>query len=149
MKSVSYTHLHLPHDTPVPQADFVLRPWGRKHADGAYAWGTGVSLSVSYTHLAVRFCETVLHPICCVIVDYLHSRNRSLSDRERNICMVRSVSYTHLLSDVDMTLQDMDAIGVTYGPGLVGALLVGVAEAKAISYAVSYTHLFRESMKKI
>ena len=31
--------------------------------------------------------------------------------------------------------QDIDAIGVTYGPGLVGALLVGVAEAKAISYA--------------
>ena len=29
----------------------------------------------------------------------------------------------------------MDAIGVTYGPGLVGALLVGVAEAKAIAYA--------------
>lgn len=36
-----------------------------------------------------------------------------------------------------MTLQDMDAIGVTYGPGLVGALLVGVAEAKAISYAAN------------
>ncbi len=34
-----------------------------------------------------------------------------------------------------MTLDDLDAIGVTYGPGLVGALLVGVAEAKAISYA--------------
>jgi N6-L-threonylcarbamoyladenine synthase len=34
-----------------------------------------------------------------------------------------------------MTLDDIDAIGVTYGPGLVGALLVGVAEAKAISYA--------------
>ncbi|MFP3153477.1 tRNA (adenosine(37)-N6)-threonylcarbamoyltransferase complex transferase subunit TsaD [Lachnospiraceae bacterium ZAX-1] len=33
------------------------------------------------------------------------------------------------------TLDDMDAIAVTYGPGLVGALLVGVAEAKAISYA--------------
>lgn len=32
-------------------------------------------------------------------------------------------------------LQDMDAIAVTYGPGLVGALLVGVAEAKAIAYA--------------
>ena len=41
------------------------------------------------------------------------------------------------LSDADMTLQDMDAIGVTYGPGLVGALLVGVAEAKAISYAAN------------
>lgn len=38
------------------------------------------------------------------------------------------------LSDAGMTLEDMDAIGVTYGPGLVGALLVGVAAAKAISY---------------
>lgn len=39
------------------------------------------------------------------------------------------------LSDASVTLDDMDAIGVTYGPGLVGALLVGVAEAKAIAYA--------------
>ncbi len=38
------------------------------------------------------------------------------------------------LSEANVTLQDIDAIGVTYGPGLVGALLVGVAEAKAISY---------------
>lgn len=42
---------------------------------------------------------------------------------------------TQALKDAKMTLDDMDAIGVTYGPGLVGALLVGVAEAKAISYA--------------
>lgn len=39
------------------------------------------------------------------------------------------------LSAANMKLEDMDAIGVTYGPGLVGALLVGVAAAKAISYA--------------
>lgn len=39
------------------------------------------------------------------------------------------------LADADVTLDDLDAIGVTYGPGLVGALLVGVAEAKAIAYA--------------
>ncbi len=39
------------------------------------------------------------------------------------------------LSTAKVTLQDIDAIGVTYGPGLVGALLVGVAEAKAISFA--------------
>ena len=39
------------------------------------------------------------------------------------------------LKEAQMTLSDIDAIGVTYGPGLVGALLVGVAEAKAISYA--------------
>lgn len=39
------------------------------------------------------------------------------------------------LADANVTLDDLDAIGVTYGPGLVGALLVGVAEAKAIAYA--------------
>lgn len=39
------------------------------------------------------------------------------------------------LKEAGVTLDDIDAIGVTYGPGLVGALLVGVAEAKAISYA--------------
>jgi len=39
------------------------------------------------------------------------------------------------LKEAEVTLDDLDAIGVTYGPGLVGALLVGVAEAKAISFA--------------
>ncbi|MCF0132371.1 MAG: tRNA (adenosine(37)-N6)-threonylcarbamoyltransferase complex transferase subunit TsaD [Blautia sp.] len=39
------------------------------------------------------------------------------------------------LEDAKVTLDDLDAVGVTYGPGLVGALLVGVAEAKAIAYA--------------
>ena len=38
------------------------------------------------------------------------------------------------LEDAGVTLDDIDAIGVTYGPGLVGALLVGVAEAKAIAF---------------
>lgn len=39
------------------------------------------------------------------------------------------------LAEAGVTLIDIDAVGVTYGPGLVGALLVGVAEAKAIAYA--------------
>ena len=42
---------------------------------------------------------------------------------------------TEALDQAGKTIDDMDAIGVTYGPGLVGALLVGVAEAKAISFA--------------
>ena len=33
------------------------------------------------------------------------------------------------LDEAKVSLDDIDAIGVTYGPGLVGALLVGVAEA--------------------
>lgn len=39
------------------------------------------------------------------------------------------------LAEAKVTLNDLDAVAVTYGPGLVGALLVGVAEAKAICYA--------------
>lgn len=39
------------------------------------------------------------------------------------------------LKEANVILKDLDAIGVTYGPGLVGALLVGVAEAKAICFA--------------
>ena len=39
------------------------------------------------------------------------------------------------LKQAKVTLEDITAVSVTYGPGLVGALLVGVAEAKAIAYA--------------
>lgn len=39
------------------------------------------------------------------------------------------------LEEAGVKLSDITAVGVTYGPGLVGALLVGVAEAKAIAYA--------------
>ena len=39
------------------------------------------------------------------------------------------------LDDAGKTFDDLDAIAVTYGPGLVGALLVGVSAAKAISFA--------------
>ena len=39
------------------------------------------------------------------------------------------------LSNANVTIDDIDAIAVTYAPGLVGALLVGVSAAKAISFA--------------
>ena len=39
------------------------------------------------------------------------------------------------LKKAGVTLNDITAIAVTYGPGLVGALLVGVAEAKALAFA--------------
>ena len=39
------------------------------------------------------------------------------------------------LKEANVTLNDIDSICVTYGPGLVGALLVGVSYAKALSYA--------------
>lgn len=42
---------------------------------------------------------------------------------------------TEALTQAGKNLSDMDAIAVTYGPGLVGALLVGVSAAKAVSFA--------------
>ncbi len=39
------------------------------------------------------------------------------------------------LSEAEVTWDDIDIIGVTKGPGLVGALLIGVATAKAFSFA--------------
>lgn len=39
------------------------------------------------------------------------------------------------LKQANVTYDDLDAVAVTYGPGLVGALLVGVAAAKAIAFA--------------
>lgn len=38
------------------------------------------------------------------------------------------------LKEANVTLDDIDAIAVTQGPGLVGALLVGVSYAKGLSY---------------
>ena len=39
------------------------------------------------------------------------------------------------LSQAGLKLSDVDAVAVTYGPGLVGALLVGVSFAKGLAYA--------------
>ncbi|MBR2744076.1 MAG: tRNA (adenosine(37)-N6)-threonylcarbamoyltransferase complex transferase subunit TsaD [Clostridia bacterium] len=41
------------------------------------------------------------------------------------------------LKQANISLDDVDAIACTYGPGLVGALLVGVSYAKALSYATN------------
>ena len=41
------------------------------------------------------------------------------------------------LEEANITLEDIDAITPTYGPGLVGALLVGLSYAKALSFATN------------
>ena len=42
---------------------------------------------------------------------------------------IEKINYViqEALDQAEVTLQDLDAVAVTYGPGLVGALLVGVA----------------------
>lgn len=41
------------------------------------------------------------------------------------------------LKEADMTINDLDAIAVTNGPGLVGALLVGVSFAKTLAWSIN------------
>ncbi len=60
------------------------------------------------------------------------------------------------LRDAEMTLEEMDVIAVTNGPGLVGALLVGVSYAKGLAWAAGKPvigvhhmegHLFAQSLE--
>lgn len=43
--------------------------------------------------------------------------------------------YKKVMEEADITLEDVDIVGVTHGPGLVGALLIGVATAKAVAFS--------------
>ena len=70
------------------------------------------------------YTQIPLHRIYGGVVPELASRNHV----ERITEIVRTA-----LKDADMTLDDIDAIAVTCGPGLVGALLVGVSYAKALA----------------
>ena len=47
-----------------------------------------------------------------------------------NITMV----IEECLKKADMTMNDIDAIAVTYGPGLIGSLLIGLQAAKTLAY---------------
>ncbi|UOQ44334.1 tRNA (adenosine(37)-N6)-threonylcarbamoyltransferase complex transferase subunit TsaD [Halobacillus salinarum] len=46
-----------------------------------------------------------------------------------------TITLEEALTEANLTLDDIDAIAVTEGPGLVGALLIGVNAAKAVAYA--------------
>ncbi len=74
----------------------------------------------------IIFSQIELHKLYGGVVPEIASR--------KHIEKINQVIEEALL-EAKMSLDDIDAIAVTYGPGLVGALLVGVAEAKAIAYA--------------
>lgn len=74
----------------------------------------------------VIFSQIALHTVYGGVVPEIASR--------KHIEKINQV-IEEALAKADVTLKDIDAIAVTYGPGLVGALLVGVSAAKAISFA--------------
>jgi N6-L-threonylcarbamoyladenine synthase len=44
--------------------------------------------------------------------------------------------FDEAINEAQIKLEDIDCIGVTYGPGLVGALLVGLSYSKGIAFAL-------------
>ncbi len=74
----------------------------------------------------VIFSQIDLHTVYGGVVPEIASR--------KHIEKINQVIEEALLS-AGVTLKEIDAVAVTYGPGLVGALLVGVSAAKAISFA--------------
>lgn len=81
--------------------------------------GREVLSNVIYTQIA-------LHTVYGGVVPEIASR--------KHIEKINQV-IDQALKEANVTLKDITAIAVTYGPGLVGALLVGVSAAKAISFA--------------
>lgn len=55
-----------------------------------------------------------------------------IASRKHLECISQVVDQA--LCQAGVTLEEIDAVGVTYGPGLIGALLVGVSYAKALAY---------------
>ncbi len=53
----------------------------------------------------------------------------------RRHCESISATVKKTLADADMNISDVDAIAVTFAPGLIGAVLVGVSFAKGLAYA--------------
>lgn len=58
-----------------------------------------------------------------------------IASREHVACISQVVEEA--LDTAKLEFKDLDYIGVTYGPGLIGALLVGVSYAKALAYSLN------------
>lgn len=96
----------------------------------------GIETSCDETAAAVLRDDTVLSNIVSSQID-IHRKYGGvvpeLASREhlKNLMPV----IREALAEAAVALRDIDLIAVTYTPGLIGALLVGVSAAKAIAYA--------------
>ena len=68
----------------------------------------------------------------------IHSRFGGVVPEEASRKHLELISHViaTALSDAGLGFKDLDAVAVTYGPGLVGALLVGVSAAKAVAFGL-------------
>ena len=98
----------------------------------------GIESSCDETAAAVvKNGRTVLSNVINSQID-IHKRYGGVVPEIASRCHIEAVNAVidEALKSADVTFDDIDAIAVTYGPGLVGALLVGVSTAKALAYAL-------------
>ncbi|MED1721238.1 tRNA (adenosine(37)-N6)-threonylcarbamoyltransferase complex transferase subunit TsaD [Brevibacillus parabrevis] len=104
---------------------------------GAPVYILGIETSCDETSASVvRDGREVLSNVIASQAD-IHKRFGGVVPEVASRRHVENITLTieQALAEADKKLEDISAIAVTYGPGLVGALLVGVAAAKAISLA--------------
>ncbi len=97
----------------------------------------GIETSCDETSAAVvADGQTILSNVIASQVD-VHKRFGGVVPEVASRRHVENITLTieEALTQAGKTLDDIDVIAVTYGPGLVGALLVGIAAAKAIAFA--------------
>ena len=91
---------------------------------------TGVAISRNGRELLANivYSQADLHAIYGGVVPEIASRNHII---------VLTKLVDQALQEANLQKKDLDAIAVTYAPGLVGALLVGVNFAKALAYGLA------------
>lgn len=98
----------------------------------------GIESSCDETSVAiVRNGREVLSNVIATQID-IHKKYGGVVPEIASRNHVENITYVikEALEKANVTLDDIDVIGCTYGPGLVGALLVGLSTAKAMAYAL-------------
>ncbi len=99
----------------------------------------GIESSCDETSVAVvKNGREVLSNVIATQID-IHKKYGGVVPEIASRNHVENITYVakEALQKSGVTLDDIDAICCTYGPGLVGALLVGLSTAKAMAYALN------------
>ena len=97
----------------------------------------GIESSCDETSVALTEGRRVLAN-CVTSSVHLHSKYGGIVPEIASRYHVEYISYvlSSALKDAKKKLKDVELVAVTRGPGLIGALLIGVSTAKALSYAL-------------
>lgn len=97
----------------------------------------GVESSCDETSVALLRGKTVLANVISTQIK-IHEEYGGVVPEIASRKHIEAIDFVteQALKDAGVTLRDVDAVAVTAGPGLVGALLVGVSYAKALAYAM-------------